>query len=138
MSNPTTIAGKLVPLAISTDNITFKNAVCLKTWNLDLDIPTNDEPTQCGVFRTESPQTCQFDFELVVNTTPTTGTEISYKELLGYWSAATSLYVKVAPGTGITVSSYGKIYNLKSSAPVNGLLTVTATFKNNGADPVIS
>lgn len=137
MSNPTTLAAKLIPLAISTDDVTYKNLVCLKVANLNLDIPTSDEETQCGKLTSEGSKVCEFDFEIVVNTTPN-ATEISGPEIMGYWDARTPIYVRIQPGTGMNVKSYGKLYNVKSS--VTGgvdLYKITGTFKNDG-DPVIS
>jgi hypothetical protein len=137
MSNPTTIAAKTVPMAFSTDNITWKNAVCMKVWNMNLDVPTTDEETQCGRLRAEGVKDCQFDFELVINTTPNTG-EISGKEILSWWDARTPVYVRVQPGTGLNVQGYGKIYGYKTSGDGSAsLYKVSGTFKADG-DPTIS
>lgn len=138
MSNPTTIAAKTVPMAFSTDNVNWKSAVCLKTGDVNLDIPTSDEETQCGRLRSEAVQDVQFTFEVVANTTPNAATEISAKELLGYFANRTSVYVRVQPGTGLNIAAYGKIYNMKTT--VTGaaeLLKFSGTFKADG-DATIS
>lgn len=138
MSNPTTLAAKTIPMAFSTDNITWKSAVCLKTGDVTLDIPTTDEETQCGRLRSEAVQDVQFTFEVVANTTPNTATEISASTLLSYFSNRTPVYVRVQPGTGLNILAYGKIYNMKTS--VTGaaeLLKFSGTFKADG-DATIS
>lgn len=138
MSNPTTIAAKTVPMAFSVDNITYKNAVCLSTGDVTMDIPTQDEETQCGRLRSESVQDVQFTFEIVANTTPAGATEISAATLLSYFSQRTPVYVRVQPGTGMNIQAYGKLYNMKTTVTGNAqLLKFSGTFKADG-DATIS
>lgn len=133
MSNPTTIAAKTIPMAFSTDNVTWKNAVCLKTGDVTIDIPTSDEETQCGRLRSEAVQDCQFTFEIVANTTPNGATEISASTLLSYFFNRTSVYVRVQPGTGMNIQAYGKLYNVKSTVTGTAeLYKISGTFKADG------
>jgi hypothetical protein len=138
MSVPTTISAITVPLAFSTDNITFKSAVCLKVWNVNLDIATTEEDTQCGILVAEGAKKTDFDFEVIANLTPSGATQISAKEIMGYWDARTAVYVRVQPGTGMNILAFGKLYNIKASAAAGTtLFTITGTFKASG-DPTIS
>lgn len=138
MSNPTAIAAKTIPMQFSTNGTTWKSAVCLKTGDANLDIPTSDEETQCGRLRSEAVQDVQFNFEIVANTTPNASTEISASDLLGYFSARTPVYVRLQPGTGMNIQAYGKIYNMKTA--ITGaaeLIKFSGTFKADG-DATIS
>jgi hypothetical protein len=138
MSNPTTLAAKTIPMAFSTDNITWKSAVCLKTGDVSMSIPTTDEETQCGRLRSEAVQDVQFTFDIVANTTPNGATEISAATLLGYFTARTPVYVKIAPGTGMNISAYGKIYEMKTQVTgAANLISFSGTFKADG-DATIS
>jgi len=133
MSNPTTLAAKHIPMAFSTDNVTFKSAVCLSTGDVSINIPTTDEETQCGRLRAEGVQDVQFTFEIVANTTPNGATEISAPALLSYFFNRTSVYVRVQPGTGMNILAYGKLYDVSytvTGAP--GLFKIRGTFKADG------
>lgn len=133
MSNPTTIAAKTVAMAFSTDNVTWKSAVCLKTGDVNIDIPTSDEETQCGRLRSESVQDVQFTFEIVANTTPNVATEISAATIMGYFANRTPVYVRIQPGTGMNIAAYGKIYNIKSTVTGSAeLYKISGTFKADG------
>ena len=52
MSNPTTVAARSVPFAVSSDGNTYKNVVCKKAWNLNVDIPVTQEESDCSVHTT--------------------------------------------------------------------------------------
>lgn len=138
MSVPTSISSRAIPLAFSTDGTNYKNAVCLKVWNLNADVSTSVEETQCGPFNTEGAMSTQFDFEIVVNTTPSGASEISGPQISSYFFNRTPVYVRVQPGTGMNVAAYGKLYNYKSTGTGGaGLYTISGTFKADG-DPTLS
>lgn len=138
MSVPTTLSSRAIPLAFSTDNIIFKNAVCLKIANLNMDVSTSPEDTQCGTFNTEGPIATTFDFEIIVNTTPAGATEISGPEVMSWFINRTPIYTRVQPGTGMNILAYGKLYNVKSSVTGGpGFYTISGTFRADG-DPTLS
>jgi hypothetical protein len=136
MSVPTTQQGKLVPFALSTNDVLYKNVVCLKVWNFTGDTPTTEEETQCGVHTGLGALRSSFDFEAVANSTPNGATEVSHNEVLGYWKNQTLVYAKVQP-TGMYIQGQGYITNFKVTAQVGNLISFTGTFKMDG-DPDIT
>lgn len=137
MSVPTTLSSRAIPLAFSEDDITYKNAVCLSTAGLNMDVSSSVEETQCGPFNTEGSMTTQFDFEIVVNTTPNV-TEISGPDVMDWFVNRTAIYTRVQPGTGMNIKAYGKLYNIKSTLTGGpGLYKISGTFKADG-DPILT
>lgn len=136
MSVPTTLQANSIPFAISEDNETYYNLVCLKTWDYDSTTGTTKEETQCGVFTGLQPNESSFNFELLVNTTPDEG-EKSAKDVLAYQTNQTKIYARVQPATGLNIVGYGYLTNLKITASVGSLVTMTGAFSIDG-DPTIS
>jgi len=132
MSTPTTIQGKLVPMAISTDDITYKNVVCKKVLNLNVDSSVNIEETDCGPLPALGSVNWNFDFEGVLNTTPNGATEISANEMLGFDLNQTLIYIKVAYAPSIYRQGAGYITSYKESYTTQGLVTFNATFTGQG------
>src|SRR5690349_5778998 len=100
MSVPTFIQSNQVPLAISTDGITYANVVCKRAWNFNGTTPVNSEETDCGVAKGLGAIDWTMDFEGVLNTTPTSPTEASAAVVAGYWLNQTLLYIKTQTGNG--------------------------------------
>lgn len=133
MSTPTTIQGKLVPVMISTDGINYKNVVCKKVGNLNLDSPVNKEDTDCGSFSGLGAVNWTIDIEGLLNTTPNTATELSANEMLNFANNQTLVYIKILYAPYILRSGQGYISNYKETFETNALVGFTATFTNNGA-----
>lgn len=133
MSTPTTLQGKLVPLAISTDGITYKNVVCKKVANLNLDSAVNKEDTDCGSFSGLGAVNWTVDIEGLLNLTPEGATEVSGGTMLGYANNQTLVYIKFLYGTDIYRQGAGYLSNYKETFETNSLVSFTATFTNNGA-----
>lgn len=136
MSTPTTLQSNLVPFALSTDDITYKNVVCKKAWNFNGTTPTNVEETDCGPLIGLGTNTWTFDFEMVLNTTPNGATEMSAKEVLALWNNQTASYVKVLypnpGGTNFYIQGGGYITSFVLQNTVGNLMTFTGTFSGNG------
>ena len=132
MSTPTTLQGKLVPFQISTDDITYKNVVCKKVSNLNLDSSVNKEETDCGSFSGLGAVNWTVDIEGLLNLTPNTATEVSGNEMLGYANDQTLVYVKFVYSTDIYRQGAGYLSNYKETYETNSLVSFSATFTNNG------
>jgi len=132
MSTPTTLQGKLIPFAISTNGSTYKNVVCKKATSLNVDNSVNKEQTDCGTFSALGSVQWSFDFEGILNTTPAGATEVSANEMLGYANDQTLVYVKMLYSTTIYRQGQGYITNYKETYNTNGLVGFTATFTGDG------
>lgn len=137
MSTPTTVQSNLVPFAISTDDVTYKNVVCKKSWNFNGTTQTTTENTDCGPLIAVGSNEFTFDFEMVLNTTPNGATEMSAKDVLTIWNNQTYSYVKVLypaiTGTSFFIMGGGYITSFKLTNQVGNLMTFTGTFSGNGA-----
>ena len=136
MSTPTVIQSNLVPFKLSTDDITYKNVVCKKSWNLTISVPTNIEQTDCGPLVGLAANTSTFDFEIVINTTPNGATEMSAKDILTIVNAQTLCYAKVQypdpGGTSLYVQGSGYLTNFVIQNTVGNVMTCTGTFTAQG------
>lgn len=132
MSVPTTLQSRLVPFAISQDDITYKNVVCKKAWNLNLDIAVTQEESDCSVHTAVATPKWSFDFEIVLNLTPNGATEVSANEVIALANAQTRFYVKVAYASSYYRQGAGYISNWRESAPQGGFITATGTFTGDG------
>lgn len=135
MSTPTTIQANLVPFALSSDNITYKNVVCKKSWNFNGTTATNVEETDCGPLVGLGSNAFTFDFEMVLNTTPDSD-QMSAKDVLALWNNQTSSYAKVLypnpGGTNFFIQGSGYITSFVLQNTVGSLMTFTGTFSGNG------
>jgi hypothetical protein len=138
MSTPTTVQSNQVPMSISTDSgVTWKNIVCKRTWNFNGTTAVNSEESDCGIEKGLGAPDWTMDFEGIVNTTPTSTTEISAKDMGDLWLAQTLVMVKVLTGAGtgknlyISGSAYITDYAVQNS--VGNLLAFTATLNGVGA-----
>lgn len=136
MSTPTGIQSNLVPLLISSDDITYKSVVCKKAANFNGTTPTNVEQTDCGPMVGLGSNEWSVDIEGVLNTSPAGATEISAKELLSYWNNQTFVYIKlqypVGVGTNFYIQGGGYISSYKQSMTTGQLVNFSATFSGNG------
>lgn len=136
MSVPTFIQSNQVPLALSADNITFKNVVCKRAWNLNVTTPVNSEETDCGVAKGLGATDWTMDFEGVLNTTPNSPTELSAKQVADYVLAQTLLWIKTLTGSGgsnFFVTGQGYITDFAVQNSVGSLIAFTFTFNGVGA-----
>jgi hypothetical protein len=135
MSVPTTIQSNQVPLALSTDGITYKNVVCKKSWNFNGTTAVNSEETDCGIDKGLGASDWSMDFAGVVNKTPTSSTEVSAATLAGWWVNQTLLYIKTTTGS-VANDSYiqgtGYITDYGVQNSVGSLLAFTFTFNGTG------
>lgn len=136
MSTPTGIQANLVPVLVSLDNTTYKSIVCKKAANFNGTTPTNVEQTDCGPMVGLGSNEWSVDIEGVVNTSPAGATEISAKELAGYWNGQTPLYIKIQypnpGGSNFYIQGYGYITSYKLGVQVGQLVNFSATFSGNG------
>jgi hypothetical protein len=133
----TTLQSNLVPLKISTDGgTTKKSIVCKKGFTFNHETPITEENTDCGVLIGLGSNKWSFDVEGVVNTTPTSGSEVSYEDLLGIANAQTQIdvYLDHPSGSGTDVYASGDAYitNLRFTNQVGSLHTFTATITGTG------
>ena len=136
MSVPTGIQSNLVPVLVSTDDITYKSVVCKKAANFNGTTPTNVEQTDCGPMVGLGSNEWSVDIEGVLNTSPAGATEISAKEMLSYWNNQTSIYVKMQypnpGGSNFYLQGNGYITSFKLGVQTGKLVNFSATFSGNG------
>lgn len=133
MSTPTYIQSNQIPVAISTDNITYKNVVCKRVLNLNTTNTVNTEETDCGVAKGLGAFDWTADFEGAVNTTPNGATEMSAKEMLNLAQNQTLVYIKWITGDGAGnnlyrqgsgyIADYTETYNIGNVAAFTFTLT---------------
>lgn len=137
MSTPTTIQSNLVPIAVSTDDITYKSIVCKKAWNFNGDTTTTQDESDCGVHTGLGANKWTFDFTALINTTPNGATEVSAGTMLGYWSAQTLIYVKVlypSPGgTNFYIQGPAYLTSFKLTNQVGSLQEFSGTMTGNAS-----
>jgi hypothetical protein len=137
MSVPTLIQSNTIPLQLSTDDITYKSVVCKKSYNFDFDTPVNEEETDCGKHVGLGAVGWKASFEGVLNTTPTSTTEYSAKDVLDLWLAQTLVYIKTVTGAGtgknLYVQGSGYIVNVKVTNQVGNLIGFTFDFNGSGS-----
>ena len=140
MSVPTTIQSNQVPLQLGTDGITYKNVVCKRTTNFNGTTSVNVEETDCGIEKGLGTPDWTLDFEGVVNTTPTSTTELSAADLLSLWLNKTLAYAKFMTGDGtgknVYIQGTGYVTDLSMAASVGNLLAFTFTFNGVGTPDI--
>lgn len=134
----TTVQSNLVPIAISSDGgSTYKNIVCKKGYTFNGSTSTTKEETDCGTFTGLGANEWSFDFDAVVNTTPSSG-EFSYEDILGFWVAQTALKVKVqyptsgSPGGDFYMQGDVYLSSLTQTNSVGSLIQFSGTFSGTG------
>lgn len=137
MSVPTLIQSNLVPLMISTDSgVTYKSVLCKKSFNFNGTTPVNAEETDCGVSKGLGAIDWTVDFEGLVNTTPTTPTEMSAKQISDLWLAQTLVLVKFTTGSGgsnVYRQGSGYITDYTETNQVGNLISFTFTLNGVGS-----
>lgn len=136
MSTPTTVQGKSIPLAMSLDDITYKNLVCSKAHEVALDSSSTTEVTDCGRHVALQPVEGGMRFEGLVNTTPNGATEATHDDLLVLAANQTKFYLKTTPQAKI-IKMYGYITNFTSSKATENLYSFSFDFAGDG-NPTIS
>ena len=134
----TTLQSNLVPIKISTDSGTTKKAVvCKKSWTLGVNTPTSKEQTDCGTLLGLGAVDWGFDFEGVVNTTPTSGSELSAEDLLAIAANQTLVLVYLdypaAAGTDLYASGSAYITDFKVTNSVGSLMLFSARVEGTGS-----
>jgi hypothetical protein len=132
MSTPTTVQGKSIPLAISIDDVTFKNLVCSKAHDVTLDSSVNSEVSDCGTHTAVSPVALTMTFQGLINTTPNGATEAGHDEILQYANDQTKIYLKTQPQSKV-IKGYGLITNFVSTKATENLMSFSFTFTADGA-----
>lgn len=133
MSNPTYLQSSTVPFALSSDGNTYKNVVCKKTWDWNFEKTVVEDESDCGPaigVNTASTKTT-FNFEFLLNTTPN-NTDWVYDSVFSLFDAGTLVYVKTT-GSGYYRQGSGYFTNLKETAALNGLVTITGTFRGTSS-----
>lgn len=140
MSTPTNIQSNLVPLALSTDGITYKNAVCKRAWNFNGTTAVNSEETDCGIAKGLGAIDWTMDFEGVVNTTPNGASEMSAAGLAALWLNQTLTYIKTLTGDGTLQNLYiqgtGYITDFAVQNQVGNLISFSFTFNGVGSPDI--
>jgi hypothetical protein len=131
MSTPTTVQGKSIPLALSLDDVTYKNIVCSKAHDVTLDSSVNTEVSDCGTHRSLNPVESTWTFQGLINTTPNGATEMGHDEILLLANNQTKVYLKTQPATKV-IKGYGYISNFVTTKATENLMSYSFTFVVDG------
>lgn len=132
MSVPTTLQSSLVPFAMGTDGISYKNVVCKKLWGLSLNPTLIEDESDCGPHTAAGTKKFSFNAEILLNLTPNTATEISANEVATWANNGTTVYVLLQYLTSYYRQGSGVISAYQESAPLNGFVTATFTVSGSG------
>lgn len=134
MSVPTGLKSSLVPFAMGTDGITYKNVVCKKLWGLNLNPTLIEEETDCGPLTATGTKKFSFNAEIVMAITPlpNPSTEISANEVATWANDGTTVYVLLQYLTQYYRQGAGVISAYQESAALNGFVTATFTVSGSG------
>jgi hypothetical protein len=132
MSTPTTVQGKTIPLALSLDDVTYKNIVCNTAHDVTLDSPVNTEVSDCGTHKSLAPVDAVYTFSGLLNTTPNGATEMSADDVLLLANNQTKVYLKTQPGAKV-IKGYGYISNYVYTKATEALISFSFTFNVDGA-----
>lgn len=136
MSVPTTWQSNQVPLQLSSDDLTYLTVVCKRASNFNGTTAVNSEETDCGIDKGLGTPDWTVDFEGVVSTTPTTGSEVSAKQLFDWWQNKTLLYIKWMTSNGSGTNLYrqgqGYITDYTESLATGNLMSFGFTFNGVG------
>ncbi len=134
----TLIQGSSVPFTISTDSgSTYRTLVCNKAWGLTLDVPVNEDESDCGVHVGLGAVKGSFSIEGSYSTTPSI-TEISGEELLSLILNKTEFAIKCqyptsgTPGADLFVQSNAYLTNFQITKATNSVISFTGTVTLNG------
>lgn len=114
-----TIQGNQVPIYLSFDNeVSWQLLVCLTTWNLPTELPTNVVDTFCGPAVGTGNQTFNPTGTAVAITDAAAGQQVTYGRLLTAQTNGETIKFRVLyPGSGSIASAFF----LKGSAKVTSL-----------------
>lgn len=132
MSTPTTVQGKSIPLALSLDDLTYKNLVCSTAHDATLDTPVNTEQSDCGSHTSLGATSLVMTFSGLINTTPNGATEMGHDEVMELANNQTKVYLKTMPHAK-TIKGYGWITNFVSTKATESLYSYSFTFTADGA-----
>ena len=128
-----------ITVQISTDGTTYKNLVCEIGNKLSKNRAVQQVATKCdsGTIAVGlGAKSYSIDFTAVVETAPTTLTQVSYKDLTGWFESGTYLYVKIEnPSDGSAIYEQGRAYltKLELDNQVQGVSQFSGTFTVDGA-----
>ena len=108
---------------------TWLRLVCLRTSSVNTTLETTQDQTNCGVLTAVGAPSMTIDFDAICETAPSSGTQLSYKDLLNACAAASGpalVNVRMQSPT-ITGSSAGAIYHHEFNAYVSDLVLNQAT-----------
>lgn len=132
MSTPTTLQGNLVPMALSTDGITYKNIVCKRIANLKMDTTVTTEDTDCGPIVSLGSLNWSFDFDGIYSSTIASATEMSMNEVLALINAQTLVYVKILYSPSIYRQGSGYLTGYTETYDTKAVVSFTTTFTGQG------
>lgn len=127
---------------------TWLRLVCLRTSSVNTTLETTQDQTNCGVLTAVGAPSMTIDFDAICETAPTSGTQLSYKDLLNACAAAAGpalVNVRMQNPT-VSGSSAGTVYHHEFNAYVTDLvlnqataefINFSGTFSSTGALDII-
>lgn len=131
------IAGSSVTLQIKESGSTggYLNVVCETTSSLSGSASVSTEVTKCNTLTSVSSPTITFSVEGIAETSPSAG-QVSIEQLLGWFTAKTTLDIKYedpeGSGTNFYVQGLGFMTEFGITSPAEGNVSFTASFQLTG------
>lgn len=114
------------PLELSTDNSTWKTLVCLTSTGTNMSRDVTRTETFCGITVSLGNMQVTVPFSAVCETSPT-GSQVTYKDMLGWMNAGTLIYWRIQSGVaGANFFTSGSAY--VTSLDLTGDAGTTITF----------
>ena len=118
------LQAKNYPPEFSTDGTTWKTLVCTTDWELTGSNTVNKEDTFCGQVVGVGTPGFSGSANAVAETAPTSGSQVSYEDVLGWFVNSTSIYFRTQdPASG----SPGTNFYTQFACYVTGLTQSFAT-----------
>jgi hypothetical protein len=120
----------------------FKTLVCLRNSSVEGTNSVSEEETGCGKLTSVANPGFTFSADAICETAPTSGSQVSYKDLLTAWAANTLVNVRVQSPV-VTGSSIGVAYyhqalcyitklTLNQDAKGGAYISFAVTFQSTG------
>jgi hypothetical protein len=132
MSNPTPILASAVPIAISTDGITYKNVVCKKLSGLTINNTLVKDETDCGTLISTGASDISFTGEFILNTTPNGASEWGSDKVIEWVTSKTLIYIKFTSGSLYYRQMQGYLSQYGETLAQGGKVSATFTFNGSG------
>lgn len=126
------------PPQFSTDGTTYKDLICVKDWTLTGSNSVNQEETFCAVYSAIGNPSFSGSANAIADTAPTSGSQVSYEDVLGWFVNKTAIYFRVqsptsgTPGTDFYTQFACYITSLEQTFTYGNKVGFSIGWESNG------